>query len=313
MQENHCGFVTLEFLPHLLSVYQFFMKRKKYIVIVLVLAILFAVEMAFDVFEVAVGYTMFLTNNLRPRVGRLWVAEQNDLEGSQSIHRIVSDSTNIGQPIIEDYPQLLYTLSALRAITLEPSEFVRIYRTMPHGEAAKLINPLVLYDLLRSNNWKSTKIVQGNEQLSIYFVDGFDQILRDEYVDLKSSPGQAVEASSSLENDERFKDRLIKADLFWRAFDELSMMYRLQIINDPNKVIDWFSRVSWVGIAQHSEDGVVTLAFELTFGSAAQVMYVQASEIAVGYLIEKINRLDDSLKLTLPGDSTNTIIQSGQR
>jgi hypothetical protein len=289
------------------------MMRKKYIVILSILAIIFVVEMIFDVFEVAAGYLMLLTNNLRPKVGRLWVAEKNDLEGSQSIHRIVSDSTSIGQLMIEDYQQLLYTLSTLHEITLEPSEFVRIYRTMPHGEATKLINPLVLYDLLRSNNWASTKIVQRNDQLSIYFVDGFDQILRDEYVDLKSSSDQVSEAPSRLENDGRFRDRLIKADIFWQAFDELSMMYRLQIINDPNKVIDWFSRVTWVGIAQHAENGVVTLAFELSFGSTSEVAYVQASEIAVGYLIEKINKLDDSIKLTLPSDSANTIIQSGQR
>ncbi len=267
------------------------------------LLIFIVAEVRFDVVEIIIGRYMLLTNPLRPRVGRLWSEEKKDLSGLQQVSTLASemkpDTSFVNH--ITHFQQLQDVLSNQNVVVLSRDDFLAMYRSLSSTQAKKLINPLTLYDLSRNKNWVTVKFVLNNRQLAIYFLDGFEQPLFENYIDLQQFQSSATDqAASMLDEDARYAGRIVTAETFFNAFDRLPNVYRLQIINDPKKLIDWQAGLRRVGISAFAENGTVTLAFEVIQGNRIQIFEMQASEIAAGYLIQAINSLGVGAPLALP-------------
>jgi|GEM_PF-573754 len=263
-----------------------------------------ALEARFDIFEKGVGFYMWVINPLRPQVGRLWTEEEKDQAGAQQISSIV-DNLKPDSSItttIRDLEDLKALLSIRESITISQEEFLRFYRMLPIDQARKIIDPLLLLDLYRAGNWQSVRLFPAGEQIGIHFLDGSGQMLIESYLDAAVTPGPTEIAGTSgqLDGDPRFKGRIVNAEDFYNAFDKLSQSYRLQIINDPYKLIQWGANLKRVGIAPVVEDGIVTIAFEIKSDDRLKIFEIQASEIAAGYLIAEINALGTMPPLKLP-------------
>ena len=268
------------------------------------LVLLLVLEASFDIFERAVGVYMYVINPFRPQVGRLWTEEEKDQAGAQQISSIVDNlrpDSSIATTI-RDLEDLKALLSVRESITISQEEFLRFYRMLPTDQARKIIDPLLLLDLYRAGNWHSVRLFPAGDQIGIYFLDGSGQMLIESYLVAagQSGPTEIAGSSGQLDNDPRFKGRIVKAEDFYNAFDKLSQSYRLQIINDPYKLIQWGANLIRVGVSPVVESGVVTIAFEIKSDDRLKIYEIQASEIAAGYLIAEINALGTVPPLKLP-------------
>ena len=277
----------------------FFSKRA--MIFYFALALLLTLEGVFDVFEVTMGKFLLLTNSLRPRIGRLWVEESKDQEGLKEMSAVQTeqprDSLYSGQ--LNSIEDLRAVLSMKNSISLSKDRFLQFYK-LNEKQAKALIDPLVLYDLERGNQWTRVHMTLDENQIGIYFLNGYGQPITESFLSLSSAkPGKHL-AASKLEQDPDFKGRIVPAGIFFTAFDQLSRFHRLQIINDPYKLILWMDSLRRVGISAHSSEGSVELAFEVQMGETLTIHRLTASEIAAGYLIAAINRSGYSPKLALP-------------
>lgn len=270
---------------------------------VLVTAFVILLVLFFDLFEIAVGRFLWLINPLRPQIGRLWDEDQKDVDGAKEADSIVPEtsSDSLVAPRFYNLHELHALLQERSGLTMNRKQFLELYRTLPADQAREMLDPLVLYDLDRNSNWQTARFTSDGEQLAVFFLDAYRQLLLDSYVNIKSAVrAQDDVAFSTLEQQPQFQERVFPARIFYDAFDQLSKSYRLQIINDPLKLVQWGDQLKFVAISRYVENGAVDIGFEMIINGEHNVYNSRASEVAVAYLIEKINGLAPERRITLP-------------
>lgn len=268
------------------------------------LLLVIVLEMAFDIFERVFGFYMLAINPFRPQVGRLWSEEEKDVAGAHQISTIVDalkpDSSMMTS--IRDLEDLRSMLSRQESVTVSQEDFLRFYRTLPTEQARKIMDPLMLLDLYRMGTWQKVRLFPSGEQIGIYFLDGRDQMLMESYLNasIYQGPAEISGVGGQLGDDPKYAGRIVTASDFYSAYDRLAQSYRLQIMNDPYKLIQWGANLLRVGISPFVEKGTVAVAFEIMSDDRHKIYEMQASEIAAGYLIAEINALGTVPPLKLP-------------
>ncbi len=287
-------------------------KLKKWIVtykwVWLCLALLAAAEALFDVAEIFVGQMMKGTNSMRPKTGRLWLEEEKDLAGQQQVLSIVDSLSN--HPFRSDPLNSLEELTAYlhykNRVLLSREDFLALYQALPDSEAARLVEADALAELMNSSAWQNTTLISSDGQMTLIFNDSNDQPLLVTQPIAPSPPPEAEQVmASQLQQDGRFNGRLIEPAHFLTAYQRLPRRLQLQLINDPafmeKKPEEWVM----VAIAATLRDGSVALACEFREEQSSVVYTFQASELAIGYLIQEINVLRRGAEpLSLPRQET---------
>jgi len=256
------------------------MPRNWIIALAALLILLFG--LGFDLVEIVIGEAMLRTNSLRPRVGRLWEAESQENEGLEIVSELPGP---VSEPVPSpgDLDELLDLLALHPEIKLDRAAFLRFYNLLPPERAKSIIDPLRLYDLWRLEQWHSVLFRRSGDQLSLHFTDYNSNLLLDTFTDL------TLWQRDSRPVPER-DGRTVAAEIFYRAFDRLSRSFRLQIISDPLKLIQWGEGLVQVAISPFVENGSVVLIFEINTDYGERRVEMRASEMAVNYLIREINR-----------------------
>jgi hypothetical protein len=267
---------------------------------VVVIAVVITVEMVFDIFEIVMGKYLLVINPMRPQIGRLWEEEQKDILAEEETLLVeVLDADSLYQNLIPNFNELLKLLDMQNVIVLDKSNFLDFYKRIDEGLAQTIVDPLTVYDLDRQNNWRSVKINKSGNLLNFYFLDGFNQPLNESFLNLKNIQSFNGDNKSALNKEPMFVGRIISANDFFLAFDQLSRSYRLQIFNNPYRLIQIKDDLARVGISRYSENGSVEMAFEVNAGNSQSVFRMNAAEIAVGYLLSALNETGD-FDITLP-------------
>ncbi len=276
-------------------------RRRLWIVLAAVAAFV-AVEVWFDVIEIAVGRLLLLTNPLRPQTGRLWEEDHKEQAGISEVEEAVNREAD--SPVLGPVRTMADLENALRhqpSVSLTREEFLAFYRSLSPRRAKLLLDPLLLLELNRSENWRRTQVSQAGDQLVLHFLDGYDNLLQESYSPLTMQAESEASASEErLEDISRFAGRIVDADLFHRAFERLDRSLRLQIVNDPYKLVIWGADLMRVGIAGRADDEGVEFAFEVRTDSGTVVHSLHASDVAAAYLIQEMNALDPALNLEPP-------------
>lgn len=276
---------------------------KKQIGILVLVILLAAGEMIFDYLEIAAGKLLLATNPLRSKTGRLWVEEKKDIDATKVI-----DSLTVSLRQDSLFSGFLYSVEDLQAnlalrqfMQVTKANFKSFYNQLPNRQAQKLIDPLKFLELDRNKNWHQVNFSYEGNLLGITFLDGFSQPLYERTLPFSDLTERTKTVTGSeLDHDPMFSGRIISADIFYEAFQKLSHTYKLQIINNPHRLVQWGDNLRRVGIASQAVGGEVRIAFEVTQGARNQVYFLNGSEIATGYLIDSINRLDKGIKLKFP-------------
>ena len=278
-------------------------KKKLYLFLGVFLLIVLC-EFMFDFVEIVLGEVMLLTNSQRPQTGRLWTEEEKDLNGQQQVIAL-QDSLpvdTLSVVVVQTLEDLGFYLTQKPGITVTKKTFLTFYKNIPADIAKSIIDPLELYELSRNDVWMFTKFERTSLQTVTSFLDGFQREIKSVYVDNKIlfQDEDTDLSESKLENIPQYKDRVISADLFLKAFDSLNKSLKLQIINDPYKLIAWGDNLQWVGVSSQVIDGSVTFAFEVRSGAGTHVYEMNASELAAGYFIAQLNQIQSPPVMALP-------------
>lgn len=275
--------------------------KKRRIVWIVVAVLLIAGEAAFDIFEIAVGRFLLLTNPLRPQSGRLWEEDLKEQEGLSALEEVIEKSSReeIPREPIRNLEDLQNALNAFGRVSMSKEEFLQFYRTLPANHAKQLADPLLILELDRGGEWRRTQFSASDGQIALHFLDGYDSLLRECHSTLDQRAEETPQFEERLESF-AYKGRIVSADLFLRAFNNLDRSLQLQIINDPIKLVQWGDDLQRVGIAPEVDEEGVELAFEIKSGEGVVVQSLHASELAVAYLLQEINSLDKSIDIKPP-------------
>ena len=72
------------------------------------------------------------------------------------------------------------------------------------------------------------------------------------------------------------------------------------MINNPYQLIKWENNIRKVGISRYATDDVVLIGFEINQNIYTEVYKFEASELAVNYLIARLNEIYPELYLEFP-------------
>lgn len=280
-------------------------KRKfgKWMVFFLILLILVVAELFFDIFEIGFGRLLYWTNPVRPQTGRLWVEDKKEQEGVSELNSHI-ESSEIEQERdtpLRNFEELEALLSLRNSLSMTKDQFKEFYTTIPVKEAKSLLDPLSFIELDHDPEWQKAQFSLSGDQLVVYYLDGYERPIQDSYIFLNRDQVETEQVSfSELETNENFRNRTVPAFLFYQAFEKLPRHYQLQIVNDPYKLIQWGSFLQRVAISVFVEDNQVEIIFEVQKDENIKLYPMYASEMAIGYLIEELNRFEDVPKMSLP-------------
>ena len=265
---------------------------------------LLLLETTCDFFEIGIGQVLLFTNPLRPRIGRLWQQSEKELGGAEGISQIDSArgiESAVNGPRVTGMEDLRAVLSIRSTLRMSRSDFLTFYRSLSPSAYKNLIDPLALYRLSRDKQWASVVFTRDREQISIVFQDEYDNMIQESFIaQTPPSMESSTVRGSILQDDPRFKGRVVPADLFYNAFDRLEPAMQLQVVTDPSRLIIWGENLVWIAISDVVAEQSVVIAFEVRGESGSAVYEMNASEIGVEYLIAAVNDLGATPRLSPP-------------
>ncbi|HNY92828.1 MAG TPA: hypothetical protein PKM23_14995 [bacterium] len=263
-------------------------------------ALVILLEFLFDIVEITIGHIMLWTNDKRPKIGRLWIEEERDQTGRQQASTHI-DSVRL-QPAYERYIHSLDDLAAYVAFKsgfdLSREEFLALYRSLPGQDAGRLVEPEILSGLAEAGSWASVKLERREDKLQLNFFDPYGQPLHTTQIVMLSAA--ELMQDSRLEDNPVYAGRTIPAPLFVTALESLPQNLRLQVINDPQKWQEWRQRLIAAAVAPRIVHGSVTIALEIVQAGGVSVQEMEASELAVEYLINALNELSPDTHYSSP-------------
>lgn len=280
---------------------------KLFIVNAIVVTLLIVVEFTTDFVEIAIGSVIELTNPFRPQSGTIWDLYNKDRSANDQVAEISSAIPDRQQkiPEITDLVQLREKLEQEETLLISADKFLDLYNQMPTRFSSKVISPFDLLKLTHSHKWLWTKLVKSENNINIYFFDGDKQLIMDTYPPLSvlyDVSETEREHKVSLDSLDLYKNRTFSREQFFEAFDNLSSnATKFQLINDPFRLIKWDRDIRRVGVSKYTTTNyTVNIGFEVNQGIYTEIYTFEASELAAGYFIAKLNELYPELNLDFP-------------
>jgi len=276
-------------------------KLPRFVFVLAVLLIFLMAELFFDLFEITIGKLLLMTNPIRPHVGRLWEEDQKEQKGIEALDANSGMSEEVAKQPLRSLDDLQAVLSIRSSLSMTREEFKEFYKSIPIKQAKRLLDPLDLIALDRAQDWQTTQLSLSANQLVVYFLDGYEQPIKQTHFVINDNKKNASErGEGSLEQNEAFENRVVSATHFYQAFDKLPRSFRLQIVNDPYKLVRWGASLKEVGISRYVEDEGVQVIFVVAGDAGLQHNSMFASPIAIEYLLKEINDSSDAPRLKLP-------------
>lgn len=278
--------------------------RKNIVMTISIILLICLIEGIFDVAEIIIGGLLEITNPFRVRSGTIWEIDKQDQIADQHLLGITENIPHKDQPpVIETLDKLKLILDEQESVVVSADQFLRLYNLLPPRSAHEIISPFDLLKIFQSNQWIWTKIIKDENSLSFIFQDGDNQILMDSYPDLAVLYHVAtieISKQTSLASMASYSDRTFSPKQFFEAFSNLPNPIKLQLINNPFRLIKWYKNIKLVAISRFVENNTVSIGFEIFNGIDYEIHTFQASELAANYLIAQLNVLSPNLDLKIP-------------
>lgn len=281
--------------------------NKTVITSLIILLLFIVLEFTTDFIEIIIGSVIDLTNPLRPQSGTIWDLYNADRRAANQVLEISSAVPDgaTEKPDISNLSQLREKLEQDGTLLISSDNFLDLYNQMPNRFSTKVISPFDLLKLTHSDQWVWTKLVKSENNINIYFFDGDKQLIMDTYPPMTvlydvSTPEQ--EKRATLDSLEMYRGRTISRDKFFETLDNLSSnTTKYQLINDPFQLIKWDKSIRRVGISRYiTPNFTVNIGFEVKQGIYTEIYTFEASELAAGYFIAKLNELYPGLNFEFP-------------
>ncbi len=139
---------------------------------ILLLFLLIVFEFTFDIFEIALGRLLLLSNPVRPQTGRLWIEEKKDVDAGKIIDSLTVSmkQDSVIAPKIYSIEDLHAALSLNSNFQLNKYAFKEFYKQLSVRQAQIIIDPLNFLQIDRNRDWQFVNFVLDDNRLYIYIL-----------------------------------------------------------------------------------------------------------------------------------------------
>ena len=268
------------------------------------LVVLIAVsELRFDWIEEAVGAYLATTNDRRPKIGAIWEKGKQATTARQALEQIVTDRQANRRDALgaETFTQLAARIPEGQGTMLSPDHFKKLYLKLPGEIAREITSPFELLSLSSRETWDRTYFENKAGELQIYLLDAENRVLWQmtitpellRYMDRKNAS-----SATTLSDLPQFRDRIYKADHFFKILADLPADIRKGVLPHPERLLAMPGQLLRVGISDEATSGFIELGFELDTGTQREVVLFQGQEWAVWHIrstLEGKTRTTESL------------------
>ena len=248
--------------------------------LLLTVFVLAATEFRFGWLENTVGAYLVSTNIGRPESGTIWDQGRQSELARQTLSQYLNQRQDAQREVRQatTMSQLVAGISAERGAMISAEHFIELYLKLPPVISHEIISPFTLLSQLSSDRWQRTFFERQDQQLSIYLLDGHNQVLHR----LAIGPGLIehikqgeVAIHSSLGQLSDFADHIYDAENFFSLLNSLPEQVRKGIVASPEELLRVSGRIVKVGISNESMGSATALGFEVEDLQGAKVILMQ--------------------------------------
>lgn len=261
----------------------FSLRSLTFILIVLLLAVL---EFRFDWMEKALGSYLSTTNRQRPETGEIWETEHDTKEALNYLDEKTVDQETLQRNArgSDDLSDIISFIADNQSVMVSPDHFRSLYMKLPPSIASRILSANELLQLLVKEEWDRTYFRKFDNQLSIYFIDRSNRVLRE--IPLSDSTLVQIERhkmvfNGSLEEYGIAPDRIYPADRFFSSLGYLPEDLQAEILAQPEEILTAGGRLVRVGFPPQLQTVWADMGFELEDGPQKQVIFLPAREWAL--------------------------------
>ncbi len=261
----------------------FSLRSLTFILIVLLLAVF---EFRFDWMEKALGSYLSTTNRQRPETGDIWEKAHERQQALDSLDEITVDREILQRNARSavDLSDIISYIADNQSVMISPEHFRSLYIRLPLSIASRIISSNELLQMLGEKEWERTYFRKFGNQLSIYFINRSNRVLREIVVEestLVQIERRKIVFNGSLEEWGASPDRIYTTDRFFSALGSLPKDVQDEVLAQPEAILNADGRLVRVGFPLQLQTAWVDIGFELDDGSQRQVIELPAREWAL--------------------------------
>ncbi len=274
------------------------MQVAKILKITLICLVLFLIEFKFDIIEIMLGNIMEWTNDSRPKTGELWEKALNKQAAAEELG-ILREQNRLNDEELGElqfFGDAVHFLESRGDFVLSGVKFIELYKTLSRQTAEQIIAPLHLLELINTESIKYSLLGKSEDRLKVILINERNEILHQAEVNIGRFENSGGARIRNRINQTRFNndsEKIVTRDLFFNAYNELTVNIRLQIVNDPFQLVKWGEQLLRVAILKDRSTGVIPVLFEVRTGNEIEYIEFQARPLAVYYLIQRLNDLEE--------------------
>ncbi|MFC1564497.1 hypothetical protein ACFL6G_06140 [candidate division KSB1 bacterium] len=274
------------------------MKLNKIIKTVLIIIVLFLVEFKFDLAEIALGSIIDWTNGMRPQSGEQWEkalrrqAAADELGILREQKRL--NTEELGN--IRFFSDAVDILETRGDFVITGNKFIELYKTLSRQNAEQVLAPLRLLRLITDESIKYCLFGTSGDNYEVILLNEHNEIIHQAGLPAEIFSDSGGMRVTNRINQRRFlneTNKIVTREIFYRAYNELTDNLKLQIVNDPFSLVLWGDRMMRAAIFNEEVSGAIPVIFEVRSGNEIDYLEFQARPLAVYYLIQQLNDLEE--------------------
>jgi len=270
---------------------------KRNLLILSTVLLLFLSELQFGYIEICIGELLVLTNDMRMRYGMLWEIDTEMRDARETVSSL-ADSIGIEDAIIDNIHSFYDVYAILRdknELLIPFEKFMEIYMNSGRKNAAQIIDPLLMLQLMESRNVRKCFIRRKNDSIILYFLDVSNMPVTRSVIPPRAAISRGALSGTTGEYEEKNSSVSIPPRDFFLAFNALPEDVKKQIINDPYRLILIRDDILRVFISREITNGTNKITFDFMENQQIKRIHFFGRDVAVGFLIQKLNELKSGL------------------
>jgi hypothetical protein len=259
------------------------------LIFLLCAAVFLMSEFRFDWIEQVLGRTLVRTNTYRPESGAIWEVSRRTQNARKTLEQIVSDQTASQQNIrgAESFSEVTGHILPGQGAMLAPEHFRKMYLTLPGEIAGQILSPHELLRIASKGNWHRVFFEKSETGITVYLLDAKNRVLKQLHISeglLHHLQSLQTEYEGSLDDLVMFRNRIIPADIFLAALDELPAEVSERVMPNPEYFLGMPGRMTRIGLAEKPVSGFTDIGIEITQNGSIKVVRQKGYEWAVWQL-----------------------------
>ncbi|MFC1555642.1 hypothetical protein ACFL67_01020 [candidate division KSB1 bacterium] len=262
------------------------------------LAFLFILILQFGVLEMIFGTIIDITNGMRDQSGAVWerylsrkaAAEQLGILGLREEEDRAAIQT------AGSFGDIVKLLDQRESVIVDKTKFLELFRNLTRAQAERMIPALELLKIDADGSLRRCYFMAGQDEITIIYLNEMNDLLYRSVVTTDIFSKVAGPAGTVLPAPARFMNEAemtVSREQFLLAYNDLPTdAFKVEIINDPFKLIMWGERLQRVAILPERY-GSTPVIFEVRKGADIFYEEFSARTLAADHLIEKLRYLEE--------------------